>query len=249
MGEKDGPIAMARFAHRLVRLLTSVINAIFNLIFAINLLGGIIRFMVVIIGGLAVWVMIAVNATPPQDYFLQAAGKSIRDALFFFLDPDPFYRLLVGLVKGSIYGTFVVLQTISAMFQPPILRHVIAIGVPIFLAVRISTMYLADIFELEDQKISFRFIIRAAFGLSYERIVIENGHIRPQDQKKPLAIIGGPGLVQVNLENLAVFERINGDPHIIPPTTQLIFPFRYDAILHGFERLRDVIDLRDLLAT
>jgi hypothetical protein len=52
MGEKDGPIAMARFAHRLVRLLTSVINAIFNLIFAINLLGGIIRFMVVRTGGL-----------------------------------------------------------------------------------------------------------------------------------------------------------------------------------------------------
>jgi hypothetical protein len=238
---------MVRLILRFLRFLASIINTFFNIIFAINLLGGILRFVVIILGGLTIWIIIAVKATPPEPYFVKVVNKSISDILFFFMDADPIYRLLAGLIKGVMFGSVLVIQTLWAMIQLPILRHVIAIGVPVFLAVRISTMYLADIFELEHQRIAFRFILRAAFGFTYERIVIENGQIRPEDQNKPLAIIGGPGLVQVNLGNVAIFELINGEPHIIPPTTRRIFPFRYDAILQGFERLRDVIELRDML--
>lgn len=223
-------------------------DSLLNTIFAINLLGGIMRFVVIVLGGLFIWIAVAVYSHPVDQWLVEKALDSFKQALLFFTSEDMVYTLLAGGVKTAIYGGIVVFNVIKAMFAADIFRHVLAISIPIFLAVRISTLYLKDIFEVERERTAFRFITRAAFALWYQRIVIENGSIRPKDEDTPLYRIGGPGLVQVNLENLAVFERMDGQPHIIPPTTRrrIIFPFA--EVLESFERLRDVIDLRDQMA-
>jgi hypothetical protein len=59
------------------------------------------------------------------------------------------------------------------------------------------------------------------------------------DKNSPIFRIGGPGKVDVHLENAALFEKTDGTPHVVGPT------YRRYEILEGFERLRSVIDLRD----
>ena len=231
------------------RLLAEGLDVLLNYVFAINLLGGILRFVVIVMGGLFIWIAVSIHTHPISPWILQNAGDSLKEVFTFFLDNDPIYRLLAGGVKSAIYCSVAGLSTISAMFNADILRHVVAIGVPIFLALRTASLYLKDLYELERERTAIRFIIQAAFALRYHRIVIENGRVSPKDQEKPLYRIGGPGLVQVNLENLAVFEQIDGEPHVIPPTTRRGPLFPYAEVLDSFERLRDVIDLRDQIVT
>jgi hypothetical protein len=52
-------------------------------------------------------------------------------------------------------------------------------------------------------------------------------------------LIGGPGKVVVELDSAALFEKPDGRPHVIGPT------IKGKATLEGFERFRQVIDLRD----
>ncbi len=138
-----------------------------------------------------------------------------------------------------------------AYFEFDVLRHLVVSLLAYWAAFRLAAIYLDDIFELEDASIAARFIKQAAFSSIYDRIAIQDGRVAPEDQNSPIARIGGPGLVRVNLENAAVFEKINGKPHIIGPapkegsTTRRTF--RGLVRIEGFERLRQVIDLRDLV--
>ena len=72
----------------------------------------------------------------------------------------------------------------------------------------------------------------------FNQLVIREGKVADRFLNSPIYQIGGPGLVTVHLENVAVFEKVDGEPHIIPPT-------RWPVPIEGFERLRKIIDLRD----
>lgn len=131
------------------------------------------------------------------------------------------------------------LQFFTALFAVDVLRHLLVLGLALWLGLRMSAIYLDDVFELKDVSVAERFIRRAAFAGQYDRVTIKDGGIPPENRNSPVLRIGGPGWVDVHLENVAIFERVDGSPHIISPTQ------KYLAVLQGFERMRRVIDLRD----
>lgn len=111
-----------------------------------------------------------------------------------------------------------------------------------------AATYLADIFELEDEALAHDFIEDVAFGSSLDhigdwnkvseqdklkRITISEGGISDQDERSPVIRIGGPGYAQVNLDSVALLERVDGFPEIIEPRDK---PWK----LGCFERIREI---------
>lgn len=167
------------------------------------------------------------------------------------------------------------------------LRHFMAVYLAGWIALRVASLYLDDIFELKDVEISERFIRQAVYGGGYDTITIKaeeekeapkkkkkkrRSVKRKQKKKSPILKIGGPGKVIVHLEKVALFEKIDGTPHVIGPTRtekdpkktvallekidgtpHVIGPTNIEkkpkktgkVILEGFERLRKDFDLRD----
>jgi hypothetical protein len=107
------------------------------------------------------------------------------------------------------------------------------------LGYRIAAHYMLDLLELEQFSIASRHLRAAIFGIGYDVLRVDSGELRGLDVKHPLVGIGGPGYLQVNLGFAAVVEDIDGLPRVIGPTTS--------SFMRGFERIRDVIDLRDQL--
>ncbi|MBK6647232.1 MAG: hypothetical protein IPG44_16055 [Anaerolineales bacterium] len=93
--------------------------------------------------------------------------------------------------------------------------------------------YLADVFELDDESVAYNFIEDVAFGQGHELITIHEGKISEEDERSPLILIGGPGFVQVNLDSVALLERVDGIPEIIEPRAK---PWK----LGRFERIREI---------
>lgn len=218
----------------------SLLEQLLDQVFSMTRQGGTVRFTIFILGGLATWIFFDVT-THPLTYwggFTNAFGQTVT----FFLYPDPINMLITSFLSTLIFGTYLLLELALNLFQADVLRHVLAISIPVFMAIRISTACLADIFEMEDESIASRFITGSAFSTTYHRLTIENSDVAARDLESPLLRVGGPGWIQVNLENVAVFERMDGKPHLIGPTAHL--PGNVDTI-QSFERLREVIDLRD----
>jgi hypothetical protein len=105
--------------------------------------------------------------------------------------------------------------------------------VPYFIARTVAAEYLTNIFELEDPDVADRFITFVAFGTGFERITIDDGRVNPDDINSAILLIGGPGVVQVNLNNVAVSEKPDGEPRILYPQSN-----RWR--LEGFERIREI---------
>ncbi len=68
-------------------------------------------------------------------------------------------------------------------------------------------------------------------------LAIVNGEVK--DRRSPLLLIGGPGYVFVSTDSAALFERPDGTPHVVAPTTRRL------ELLEGFERLRRIVSLRE----
>lgn len=97
-----------------------------------------------------------------------------------------------------------------------------------------AASYLADVFELEDPATAEEFIDDVTFGYGRaEKITINEGRISENDEHSPIILVGGPGFVQVNLDNVALLERVDGTPEIIEPRAE---PWK----LGRFERLREI---------
>jgi hypothetical protein len=93
--------------------------------------------------------------------------------------------------------------------------------------------YLDDVYELQDEDLAADFLEEVAFGYGHEKITIKEGRISADDEKSHLILIGGPGSVQVNLDSVALVEKVNGEPKVIHP--------RNDAWKLGrFERIREI---------
>jgi len=163
-----------------------------------------------------------------------------RRLLFFIISSLFIWMLLaIALILRSPYEESLFQQLLSGFFSVRILRHFLALGLALGLALIITSVYLDDIFELENLSIAELFIVEAAFALFYRRISIQNGGINPEHLNSPIVQIGGPGIVDVHLENAALFEKVDGSPRVVAPTVSR------SLILDGFERLRQVVDLRD----
>jgi hypothetical protein len=131
----------------------------------------------------------------------------------------------------------------AVFLNPTVWGHLIALYAPFWLMKRIAAIYLADIFEKEDN-VARRFITQAAFATDYNTVRIREGKIIESDQDSPIVQIGGPGYVMVELDSAVLFERPDGTPHVVAPT---VGEWHNRKIIEGFERIRQAADLREMM--
>jgi len=128
---------------------------------------------------------------------------------------------------------------VRPLFEPEMLRLLPILFLPFLLALQAAATYLADIFELKQISIARDFIKQVALTGNHKQIRIRGGEVAEEDRNSPIFLIGGPGKVLVELDSAALFEHLDGRPHVIGPTV------KGKATLEGFERFRDALDLRD----
>jgi hypothetical protein len=175
------------------------------------------------------------------DWLFEFNQRGVRRRFFLFL------LVTLGMWFGLAYLSHpitagpdpIVVQMANALFSTNVLRHFLILFLALWIALRLAALYLDDIFELRDVRAAQRFLWLASFPGHYYNLTIKNGGVAPEHRRSHIVHIGGPGLVDVHMENAALFEKINGQPHVIEPT------FSRPEELEGFERLRSVIDLRD----
>ncbi len=107
----------------------------------------------------------------------------------------------------------------QTLFAADVFKHILVGGFVFWLAFRAAGRYLDDIFELNNVRISERFVLQSAFGSGYDVLEIKDGDVNVRDLQSPMNLIGGPGKVRVYLENAALFEQVGGMPEVIGPTT------------------------------
>lgn len=170
---------------------------------------------------------------------LTDAGADFRNrwrALFFLF----VWLVLSGIAMAATVFTAQETQHRYVLIAMSFLKYLPLIGVANSLARLKAAKYLNDVYELDNEDIAAAFLEEAAFGQAHHKITIKNGKIKDEDIHSPLILIGGPGYVQVNLDNAALLEKANGEPDVIYPRTAA---WR----LGSFERLREIGDPEDEL--
>jgi hypothetical protein len=158
------------------------------------------------------------------------AGKARRVALFATMALLILWVALDSQVPGlPIWLTFLSARSFG---------HLLAFGFGFWLALRAAAGTLQAIFDLKNPGEAQRHLWQAAFNGSYSTLAIRGGDLLWENERSPLARVGGPGLAKVHLENAALFEQMDGSARVIGPSAKA-------STLQGFERLRAVLDLRD----
>jgi hypothetical protein len=191
-----------------------------DLLLSMTQKAGTIRRIIRNTGFLLIWFTLAIYQNPWPNWQ--------QDILIGFSIPEALFPLL---------------QRFSATFLAfNVLPHIGILILAYFFAFRNAAIFVADVFE-QKPDIAQRFLRQAAFSApTYDTIHISEGRLDPKNRNSHIAAIGGPGLVQVNLENLAIFEKTDGSVNIIGPTNR---EPNNVHVLEGFERFKESIDLRD----
>lgn len=154
---------------------------------------------------------------------------------------------------------FPILNIISTFLNPQVLLYLIPVLFSLCIGIIFSSRYLADLFELESLWIAIRYLLASFFGWNYPRLKIDRGDVDQLNPTNPINRVGGPGFIQTHLGYAATSEAIDGTPKVYglavdesDPTQPDVDPSpltqaRSTYFIHGFERLREVVDLRDRL--
>lgn len=217
--QKEGRI----FREQLKRLGNCVLNKAFEL----TVKGSQRRNQAIMFLFLAIGFIFTLRAHPLISWVaeLQRLFRYIFNSSFAQTNPDTFTNFF-----NFAFG---------AILAPQTLRLLPVFLLPYIIALQSAARYLADIFELEQIEIAREFIRQVALTGSRKSIRIGKGEIVDKDKNSPIALIGGPGQVVVELDTAALFEKPNGKPRVIGPTV------KGKVKLEGFERFRQAIDLRD----
>lgn len=113
------------------------------------------------------------------------------------------------------------------------LKYIPLLVVIYSLARKMAAQYLDDIYELHDEALASGFLEDLTFGKGREHITINEGRISEKDERSPIILIGGPGTIQVNLDSVALLEKVNGEPEVIYPRSK-------SWKLDRFERIREI---------
>lgn len=155
--------------------------------------------------------------------------------------PVPSPELLNSLLAGQPALAAALLRPIVtavlAVFSLETLRHLVLPGIIIFLGLRDGARYLDDLFELKDFTAAQNYLMLSLFGGAYPVMAIKDGEVTSDSKRTTVFRIGGPGYVKIHLGNAALFERVDGAADVVAATR--------GHFLHGFETLREVVDLRD----
>jgi hypothetical protein len=141
-----------------------------------------------------------------------------------------------------------------------IAQLILILFIPAQAALNMAGNYLADIFELKDPRVAWKFIRELSLGGAAEVVHIRDGMVVDKDKNSPIILIGGPGRVEVDFDSAVLFEKPDGTPHVIGPEPKKpeeeqaqrrarkkkSAEEKDNAVLDGFERLREpIINLRD----
>jgi len=124
-------------------------------------------------------------------------------------------------------------QHIAVVIAMSLIKYVPLLIIIYSFARRNAARYLDDIYELHNEDLADHFLEDLIFGNGRRMIVIREGRISEQDERSPLILIGGPGFVQVNLDSVALLEKVDGEPEVI-------YPRREAWKLGRFERIREI---------
>jgi hypothetical protein len=150
----------------------------------------------------------------------------LQFAVWFILS----FFCMVIMILGS--GTKDPLK-IGIIFGMSLVKYIPLLMVVYSLARIMAARYLDDVYELHDEELASDFLEEVTFGHGHERVTINEGRISARDEESPLIRIGGPGSIQVNLGNVALLEKVNGEP-------QVIYPRNESWGLGRFERIREI---------
>ena len=201
-------------------------NALLNRIFDLKPVSAARRFQNLTFLLFFVWFLISLRYYP---LFLWA--QHLQELFLFVFNPN-FYAQTYG---GNGITKFVFFA-MGALTDPRVFQYFPIFLASFFIALQSAAIYLADVFELEDVGVARKFVWGVALSGSNETIRIAQGEVLDVFRETPTFLIGGPGMVVVDLDSVALFEKSNGMPHVIGPGA---------AILDGFERFREAIDIRD----
>ena len=113
------------------------------------------------------------------------------------------------------------------------LKYIPFLMVVYSLSRKMAARYLDDVYELHNEDLASDFLEEVTFGYGHEMITINEGRIPEEDEMSPIILIGGPGSIQVNLDSVALLEKVNGEPEVIYPRNE---PWK----LGRFERIREI---------
>jgi len=203
-------------------LVQTALRSALQLVLGRDLTAALVRFVLTGIALAALWLVLLVVFDYPGEIPYDLLG-SIPPLLFPFV---------------NIATTFL---------NPQILLHILPVVLGMAAGLTFGAFYLRDLFEIDSPAIAFRYLLGSLFGLSYPRLRIDRQNIQQLAADNPITRIGGPGYVQINLGFAAVFETADGIPHVYPRREQNggHSSGRAAAFVQGFERLRQVVDLRD----
>ena len=154
---------------------------------------------------------------------------------------------------------FPILNIISTFLNPQVFLYLIPVLFSLSVGIILSSRYLADLFELESLWIAIRYLFASLFGWNYPRLKIDRGDVDQLNPTNPIKRVGGPGFIQTHLGYAATAEAIDGIPKVYGPAMDEIHPAQPEVdssiptrahstyFIQGFERLREVVDLRDRL--
>lgn len=123
-----------------------------------------------------------------------------------------------------------------------VLFHVFFVFLGLFLSYQIISRYFATVYGTKPGIYVNHFLLKIIFGLPMEEPLRIDSNPILEKGNWFLKVIGGPSKVIVGAENAAIFEKSDGSVRIIGPTLNL--PGSYYQ-LENFERLRDIVDLRN----
>lgn len=216
------------FREHMERLGNNIVNNLFDLK-ASSARSRLVWLIFLLLG---VWFLIGLRPYPLGEW-----TRVLRDCFLYLFNPVFAANYHDGHPFTNLFW-FV----LYAYFNSYTLWHLPIFLIAFFIAYQAASFYLADIFELENVRIARKFIRRVALTGSNDTIHFTEGDILQEHRDSPVIRIGGPGKVIVDLDTIVLFEKADGRPHIIGPTEK---ERRAKADLEGFERLRQVLDLRD----
>jgi hypothetical protein len=200
-------------------------NALLNRIFDLKPESAARRFLYLVILLFFTWFLISLRYYP-----LALWAQHIQNIFLFAFNPN-----FAQSYAGNPITEFIFFA-LNAFTDPLVFQYFPIFFASFFIALQSAAIYLADVFELEDVGVARKFVWGVALSGSNEVIRVAQGEILEVHRESPAFLIGGPGIVVVDLDSVALFEKSDGRPHIIGPGA---------AKLDGFERFREAIDIRD----
>lgn len=152
------------------------------------------------------------------------------------------WRGLAGMTVWLVLSGVTMIVALFGIRERPHIAVIIAMSllkyIPLLMFVynlsrMMAARYLDDVYELQDEELASSFLEEVTFGYGREKITINEGRISGEDERSPLILIGGPGNIQVNLDSVALLEKVDGEPEVV-------YPRGAEWKLGRFERIREI---------